>query len=92
MPKPVADIVDELMPMLMEEAHAIMCEQGRWVCNEKRLIEAAGLNALQSAFETVPAEPARLLRWVDQVAAWLQVAENETMPWSDSHRDDQDLG
>ena len=28
---------------VMEEAHAILCERGQWVCNEKRLIEAAGL-------------------------------------------------
>ena len=88
----ITGAVGQVAKALMEEAHAIMCEQGRWVCNEKRLIEAAGLNALQSAFEDVPAEPARLLRWVDQVASRLQVADNETMPWSDRRHDDQDLG
>src|ERR1051325_7791800 len=31
---------------VMEEAHAIMCERGQWVCNEKRLIETAGLTGL----------------------------------------------
>ena len=36
---------------VMQEAHAILCERGRWVCNEKRLIETAGLG-----------QPARPLR------------------------------
>jgi hypothetical protein len=54
---------------VMEEGHAIMCEQGRWVCNEKRLIEDAGLSAMQAVFEHVPAEPASLLQWIDRVAS-----------------------
>jgi hypothetical protein len=68
---------------VMEESHAIMCERGCWVCNEKRLIEDVGLSSVQAVFEHVPAEPAMLLRWVDQVASQLQVPVSEAMPWSD---------
>jgi len=60
---------------VMEEAHAVMCERGRWVCNEKQLIEAAGLSAVQASFGHVPVEPANLLRWVDGIAGQLHVPE-----------------
>ena len=46
----------------MEEAHAISCERGQWVCNEKRLIEAAGLSSLNALFAEIPLERERLLR------------------------------
>jgi hypothetical protein len=54
---------------VMEEAHAVVCERGRWVCNERRLIDAAGLSTLQTSFQQIPSEPESLLRWVEQVAA-----------------------
>jgi hypothetical protein len=60
---------------VMEEAHAVMCERGRWACNEKQLIEAAGLSAVQASFGHVPVEPANLLRWVDGIAGQLHVPE-----------------
>ncbi len=60
---------------VMEEAHAVMCERGRWVCNEKQLIEAAGLSAVQASFGHVPVEPANLLRWVDGIAGQLHAPE-----------------
>ena len=62
----VAGATGQVAKAMMEEGHAILCERGSWVCSEKRLIEAAGLSALQSVFEHVPAEPAGLLRWTDK--------------------------
>jgi hypothetical protein len=67
---------------VIEEAHAIVCERGHWVCNEKRLIALAGLDDIQRLFGMVPVEPARLLRWVDEVARQLHVPEDEAKPWS----------
>jgi hypothetical protein len=53
---------------VMEEGHAILSERGQWVCNEKRLIDLAGLTDAHRLFEHVPAEPSALLQWVDLVA------------------------
>ena len=39
----VAGATGQAAKAVMEAAHAILCERGQWVCNEKRLIEAAGL-------------------------------------------------
>ena len=60
---------------VMEEAHAILCEGGRWVCNEKRLIETAGLAGLHALFAQVPIESASLVGWVDLVASQLAGAD-----------------
>ena len=38
----------------MEDAHAILCERSEWVCNEKRLIESAGLAGVQRLFDQTP--------------------------------------
>jgi hypothetical protein len=67
---------------VMEEAHAILCERGQWVCNEKRLIDAAGLAGLHPLFTQAPGAPADLLRWVDLIAARLSVPAGEVMPWA----------
>ncbi len=50
----VAGATGQAAKAVMEEAHAIVCERGQWVCNEKRLIEAAGLVGLQALFAQVP--------------------------------------
>ena len=71
---------------VMEEANAVLCERGLWVCNEKRLIESAGLTRVQPLFEQIPSEPAGLVRWVDLVADRLGVPAGEVMPWSDASR------
>jgi hypothetical protein len=71
---------------VMEEAHAILCARGQWVCNEKRLVEAAGLANLQTLFGQVPGEPAKLIRWVDLVADQLGVPPGEITPWNDAGR------
>ena len=65
----------------MEEAHARLCERGQWVCNEKRLIEAADLGGLQRLFGTIPMESAGLVQWVDLVADRLGVPAGEVVPW-----------
>ncbi len=56
----------------MEEAHAVMCERREWVCNEKRLLEMAGLSDLHALFGNPP-QPSRLLPWVESVADRLGV-------------------
>ena len=70
---------------VMEEAHAILCERGQWVCNEKQLIESAGLTAVQSLFARTP-EPSGLVQWVNLVANWLGVPAGSASPWTDAGR------
>jgi hypothetical protein len=57
----------------MEEAHAILGERGRWVCNEKRLTEIAGLTGMQTLFTQIPNDAEALVRWVDLVEAQMKV-------------------
>ena len=64
----VAGVAAQAAAAVMEEAHAISCERSEWVCNEKRLIEAAGLSSLNALFAEIPIEREHLLRWVDLVA------------------------
>jgi hypothetical protein len=66
---------------VMEESHAIVCERGQWVCNEKRLIEIAGLADLHALLAQVPTESASLLQWVDLIAGHLGVPRGEITPW-----------
>lgn len=64
----VAGVAGQAAAAVMEEAHAVACERSQWVCNEKRLIEVAGLSSLNALFSEIPGEPKRLLQWVDLVA------------------------
>ena len=64
----------------MEEAHAVVCERQQWVCNEKRLLQMAGLDELQAIFNRSPTS-SDLLAWVDSVADRLGVVKNEMAPW-----------
>ena len=66
---------------VMEEAHAILCERSQWVCNEKRLIETAGLARLHALFAQIPNESASLAQWIDRVAEGLGVSKGEITPW-----------
>ncbi|MBL8984984.1 MAG: nucleotidyltransferase domain-containing protein [Gemmatimonadetes bacterium] len=70
----VAGAVGQAAAAAMEEAHAILCERGEWICNEKRLLAAAGLGSIQGLFPEAPAEPEALVGWVDRIAAALQGA------------------
>jgi hypothetical protein len=56
---------------VMEEAHARLCARGQWVLNEKRMVSAAGLEAVQSLFTAPPEETSALAAWLDAVAACL---------------------
>jgi hypothetical protein len=58
---------------VMEEAHAILCDRGQWVCNEKRLAEIAGLAGVQKLFTQIPSDAQALVRWVDLVEAQMTV-------------------
>ena len=77
----VAGVAGQAAAAVMEEAHAISCERSHWVCNEKHLIEAAGLSSLNTLFAEIPNERERLLEWVDLVADHLGVQRSEAMPW-----------
>ena len=66
---------------LIEEAHAILCERSEWVCNEKRMIDSAGLGALQLQFGDCPADTARLVDWVDALTEQLGGSAWERAPW-----------
>lgn len=71
---------------VMEEAHAVMCDRRRWVCNEKRLIELAGLSDVHDLFAQVPTAAAALVEWIDLVAHRLGVPKDATAPWTDAGR------
>jgi hypothetical protein len=58
---------------VMEEAHAILCDRGEWVCNEKRLTEIAGLAGVQKLFTQIPDDAPSLVRWVDLVEAQMKI-------------------
>ena len=53
----------------------------RWVCNEKRVVDDAGLTGVQSLFARVPLETPELVRWVEAVADRLGVPPGDAMPW-----------
>ena len=65
---------------VIEEAHAILCERSQWVCNEKRVIDAAGLDDVQALYGEFPADNAGLVRWVDAVADRLGACVGDA-PW-----------
>jgi hypothetical protein len=77
----IAGAIGQVAAAVMEEAHAIVCERGQWVCNEKRLIETADLTSLHNYFERVANDSVSLLRWIDQIADRLGVTKGEVMPW-----------
>ncbi len=58
-----------------------MCERGQWVCNEKRLLDTAGLGSLDLLFAEMPGERDQLVRWVDLVSDRLGVPRSEATPW-----------
>src|SRR6185503_17818466 len=77
-----AGAIGQVARAVMEEAHAVVCERGQWLCNEKRLIEAAGLRHTQKLFVQVPVDSTSLVEWVDLVAKQLGMSDSEKMPWA----------
>lgn len=77
----VAGAVAQTAKAVFEEAHAVACERRRWVCNEKRLIDAADLSAVHGLFAEIPADSAELLRWIDRIAAGVGVPPHDPAPW-----------
>lgn len=77
----VVGVAGQVAAAVVEEAHAIACERGQWVCNEKQLMEVAGLGGLNARFGEIPGERERLLHWVDLVADELGVPSGEARPW-----------
>jgi hypothetical protein len=80
----VAGTAGQVAAAVMEEAHAVVCERSQWVCNEKRLIEIAGLGAIHALFAEIPIERERLVRWVKLVAERLGVSTANATPWKRS--------
>jgi hypothetical protein len=68
----VIGTVGQVAKAVVEEAHARLAEQRRWVLNEKRIVDAAGLEALHPVFMEVPSRANLLLDWVESVAALLE--------------------
>ena len=56
----------------IEASHGCLAARRQWVCNEKRLLECAGLGSLHAQFAQVPQDPCRLSAWVETVAARLR--------------------
>ena len=77
----VAGATGQAAAAVMEEAHARVCERSLWVCNEKRLIETAGLGSIHPLFTEIPFERERLVGWVDLVAERLGVSASDATPW-----------
>lgn len=65
---------------LLQEAHAVLCERRQWVCNEKRLVEQAGLAHLHALFAQVPLDSGSLISWVDRIAEHLGVTQERALP------------
>src|SRR5262249_13537558 len=61
----VVGAIGQAAKAVLEEAHARVCERGRWVLNEKRLVTAVGLEGTHTLFAGVPPDPAGLTRWVE---------------------------
>ena len=78
----VAGAMGQAAKAVMEEAHAVVCEREQWVCNEKRLIEAAGLSHVQERFAQVPVDRASLVQWVDLIATQIGMSGGDRMPWA----------
>lgn len=57
---------------VMQEAHARLCERQQWVCNEKRLVESAGLGELQKQWITAPPDSREPNAWVSLMATALR--------------------
>jgi Nucleotidyltransferase domain len=69
----LADTGGAIATAACQAAHAVLAERGRWVTNEKTLIDQAGLRGIDDALAGLTAEPARLAGAVDDAAVLLGV-------------------
>ena len=70
---------------VLEEGHAILCARSRWTCNEKRLVEDAGLADAHFLFRAARSD-AGDHAWLDLLARRLGASPDELTPWSDAGR------
>jgi hypothetical protein len=72
--------VGQAVKAAMEEAHARAAERGRWVLNEKRLLECTGLAGVSALLHAMPEAHERLLSWVDGFGVALRDPEDQEHP------------
>jgi hypothetical protein len=77
----VAAAVGHTAKAAIEEAHARVCERRTWVCNEKRLLETAGLANLNAPFSQIPSDSTALVTWIDHVADHLGAESADAPLW-----------
>lgn len=77
----IAGAVGHVARAVTEEAHAVLCERGEWVCNEKRLIDVAGLGDVQALLAPLPSDQAGLLDWIGRVGERIGIPPGELAPW-----------
>ncbi len=70
----MTDTVGAIATAACHAAHAVLAERGRWVTNEKMLIDEADLRGIDDVLVGVTAEPARLVAAVDSAAVLLGIA------------------
>jgi len=70
----VVGTVGQAARAVVEEAHARLCENRCWSLNEKRLVQVAGLGAVQPLFVGVPDGGPPLIAWVERIEAVLVAA------------------
>lgn len=78
----IVGAIGQTTKAVMEESHAILCERREWVCNEKRLIERAGLSRIQAVYRQMPTDDAGLVDWIDLIASQMGISPDEMAPWA----------
>lgn len=69
----IAAAIGNVARAVMEEGHARMCDRREWACNEKRLIDSAGLGNIQKLFSQVPSVVGEIEEWIGYVADELKI-------------------
>ncbi|MFI5776528.1 nucleotidyltransferase domain-containing protein [Nocardia sp. NPDC051570] len=65
----VTEVAGVLAIAAMQTAHAVLAARGEWVTNEKRLLQRAGLQAVDSIVAELTAEPAALMKAIAEARA-----------------------
>jgi len=63
------EVAGALATAAMQTAHAVLAARGEWVTNEKRLLDRAGLRAIDGIVADAAPDPATLLAACDRVEA-----------------------